>query len=180
MVSSNRWCAEGHVEEDHVRRGQVREFDRDENNRAFEASDFGGRRVGPHIFDARRNLSGVCGRWHLAVRDLHRFFIVTSRAVVNDNDAAGAAPHALVWSAGGPPKRHRVVHAVRGTVLLPGPPPIWDFGWVGVFPTSVIAEDVCQWPYSVGVLVKLAAFLSTLHWPDSGANFGAGGVSFFF
>ena len=54
----------------------------------------------------------------------------------------------------------------------------WDSGWVGVHPASLTAEDVCQWPYSVAVLANFVAFLSTLHWPDSGADLGVGGVSY--
>ena len=57
-------------------------------------ADFGRRRVGPHIIDAGRNLSGVCGRWYPVTKDLHRFFIAISQAVVDDD---------VVWSAGGPP-----------------------------------------------------------------------------
>ena len=78
-------------------------------------------------------------------------FLSEVALVVNDG-AAGIAPHTL-WS------------GLLGFLLtnvglcmlfgmLPcflGPPPIWDSGWVGVFPASVTAEDVCQWPYSVGV-----------------------------
>ena len=43
---------------------------------------------------------------------------------------------------------------------------LWDSGWIGVSPAS-----------AVGVLVKLVAFLGNLHWPDSGADSGVGGVS---
>ena len=34
------------------------------NDAADEAADFGRRRVSPAVIDARRNLSGVCGRWY--------------------------------------------------------------------------------------------------------------------
>ena len=54
------------------------------------------------------------------------------------------------------------MHAVRDAALLPGLAPIWDFGWVGVLPTFITAVDVSHWPYSVGILVNLAAFLGTL------------------
>ena len=36
-------------------------------------SDLGCRRVGDAVIDARRNLSGVCGRWYPVILDLHRF-----------------------------------------------------------------------------------------------------------
>ena len=62
----------GHADEGMVLDGRVRELDRLDNNAADEAADFGRRRVGPAVIDARRNLSGVCGRWYLVILDLHR------------------------------------------------------------------------------------------------------------
>ena len=44
--------------------------------------------------------------------------------------------------------------------------------------TSITDDDVGFWPYSVGALVKMAAFLRTLHWPASGADLDVGGVSY--
>ena len=73
-----------------------------------------------------------CERWYLVVTELHRFFIAVPRAVVNDDSAACIAPHPLVWSAAGPLEKRRVVQAIRDAALLPGPPPTWDSGWVGV------------------------------------------------
>ena len=43
------------------------------NDVADEAADFGRRRVGNALMDARRNLSGVSGRWYPVILDLHRF-----------------------------------------------------------------------------------------------------------
>ena len=62
--------------------GRVRELGRLGNNAADEAADFGRRRVGNAVIDARRNLSGVCGRWYPVLLDSHRFFIAIPRAVV--------------------------------------------------------------------------------------------------
>ena len=84
----------------------------------------GRRRVSPAVIDARRNLSGVCGRWYTVILDLHRFFIAISRAVVNHDGLGGTAPNPLVWSAGAPRKRRRLVHAVRDRAFLPGAS--WD------------------------------------------------------
>ena len=36
--------------------------------------------------------------------------------------------------------------------------------------------DVGFWPYSVGLLVKLCSFLSSLHWPSTVSDLGVGGV----
>ena len=54
----------GHADEGMVADGRVRMVDRLGNNAADEAADFGRRRVGPAVIDARRNLSGVCSRWY--------------------------------------------------------------------------------------------------------------------
>ena len=130
----------GHADDDLVRAGRVRDLDRLGNNGADESADFGRRRVGNAVIDARRNLSGVCGRWYpviLGVIDarrnhsgvcarwrpvvlsLHRFFIATARAVVNHDGVAGTSLDPMVWSVGGAPERRRVVHAVRDRAFLP-------------------------------------------------------------
>ena len=116
----------GHADEDMVLHGRVRREDKLGNNAADEAADFGRRRVGNAVIDARRNLSGVCGRWYPVIIDLHRFFIAISRAVVNHDGNDGTAPDPLVWSAGALPKRRRLVHAVRDRAMLPRPPALWD------------------------------------------------------
>ena len=73
----------GHADEGMVADGRVLELDRVGSNAADEAADFGRGRVGPAVIDARRNLSGVSGRWYPVLLDLHRFFIAISGAVVN-------------------------------------------------------------------------------------------------
>ena len=40
--------------------------------------------------------------------------------------------------------------------------------------SSVTAEDVRVWPYFVSLLVKVLAFLGTLHWPAGDVEFGVG------
>ena len=119
---------------------------------------FGRRRAWSDVADARRNLSGVCRLWYPVVLVLHWFFIAISRAVVNCDDSSGLAPHPLVWSAGGLPKWRRIADVVRDVALLPGPLHLWDSGWVSVPPVIITAEDVCLWPYSVDILVKLVTF----------------------
>ena len=49
--------------------------------------------------------------------------------------------------------------------------------WISVPPVVVTAADICLWPYSVDVLVKLVTFLSSLHWPSDGGDLGPGGIS---
>ena len=169
----------GHADEGMVLDGRVREVDRLGNDAADEAADFGRRRVGNLVIDARRNLSGVCGRWYPVILDLHSFyFIAISRAVVNHDGRDGTAPDPLVWSAGARPKRRRLVHAFRNRAFLPGPPGIWDSEWFAVSATAICADDIAHWPYIPGLLVKWVAFLGTLHWPAGGADFGVGGISY--
>ena len=91
------------------------------NSAADVAVDFGRLAVGHAVVDARRTPSGVCRRWYPVVLDLHRFFIAISRVVVNHDDVGGTALDPLVWPAGAPPKRSRLVRAVRNYARLPGP-----------------------------------------------------------
>ena len=126
--------------------GWVSEVDRFGNDAADEAADFGRRRVGNVVIDARRNLSGGCGRWYPVLLDLHRFFTAISGAVVNHDGNDGTAPDPLVWSAGALPERRGLVHAVRHRATLPGPPDIWDSEWINVPVSAISAEDVAQWP----------------------------------
>ena len=141
----------GRADEGVVSDGRVRELDRLGNNAADEAADFGRRRVGPAVIDARRNLSGVCGRWYPVLLDLHRFFIAISRAVVKHDGFGGTAPDPMIWSACSLPKRRSV---------------------------ALDADDVAQWPYTPGLLVKWVSFLGSLHWPVHGGDLGVGGISY--
>ena len=169
---------EGPADEDMVLDGRVREQDMVGNDAADEAADIGRGRVDHAVIDARRNLSGVCGRWYPVVLDLHRFFIAISRAVVNHDGTDGTAPDPLVWSAGTIPKRRRLVHAVRDLAMLPGPSALWCCGWFNVPASAIGAKDTAHWPYFVSLLVKWVVFLGSLHWPVGGADLGVGGVSF--
>ena len=141
----------------------MRELDKLGNDAADEAADFG-----------RWMLVVTClvsaGVRYPIILDLHRFFIAISRAVVNHDDREGTALDPLVWSAGVLPKRRRLDHAVRNDAMLPGPAATWASDWVSMPPVLIAADDVCAWPYSVGILVEWVAFLTTLHWPASGAE----------
>ena len=152
--------------------GLVRESDRFGNGAADDAADFGRRRVSDAVIDARRNLSGVCGRWNPVIIELHRFFIAICRTVVNHDGRSGTAPDPLVWSAGALPKRRRLVHAVRDRAFLPGPPGIWDSEWVN------IPASATHWPSTTGLLVKWVALLGSLHWPAGGLDLGVGGIPY--
>ena len=72
----------------------------------------------------------------------------------------------MVWSAGSRHKRRRRVDAVRNYAMLPGPQRLWSGGWFRWPDIQISNDDIGRWPSSTGALVKLAAFLSSLHWPD--------------
>ena len=168
----------GHADESMVSDGRVRELDRLGNNAADEAADFGRRILGPAVIDARRNLSGVCGRWYPVLLDVHRFFIAISRAAVNHDGLGGIAPDPMVQSAGPLPERRRIVHAVRNLAVLLGPLALWLGGWFAGPSVALDADDVAQWPYTPGLLVKWVSFLGSLHWPVHGGDLGVGGISY--
>ena len=136
----------GHADEGMVLDDRDRERDRLGNNAAGEAADFGRRRVGQDVIDARRNFSGVCGRWYPVILELRGFFIAISRAVVMHDGGEGTAPDPLVWSAGAPPKRRRLVHAVGELAMLPGPPAIWTSGWFSVPASALVLRMLLTGP----------------------------------
>ena len=106
------------------------------------------------------------------------FFVAIARAVVNHDDSGGTAPNPLVWSAGSLPKRKGVVDAVRNFAFLPGAVGLWSGEWVSFGVCSITVEDVRVWSYTVSHLVKISAFLGSLHWPAAAGDLGVGGVSF--
>ena len=126
----------------------------------------------------RKGYSDACKHWYPIILDLHRFFIAISRAVVNEDGRGGLAPDPMVWSAGGRHKRRRPIEAVRDYAMLPGPHRLWGGGWFRWPDIRISDDDVGCWPFSTGALVKLAAFLSSLHWPDEVTDLGPGGVSY--
>ena len=110
--------------------------------------------------------------------ELHRFFVAIARAAVNEDGCAGVALHPTVWSSGGLIKRRKVRVSAWEYVWVPGPVGLWRHGSVGWPCIEVRDVDVGFWPYSVGLLVKLCFFLSSLHWPSTVDDLGFGGVSF--
>ena len=106
------------------------------------------------------------------------FLVAIARAVVNHDDGGGTALNPLVWSAGSLPKRKGVVDDVRNFAFLPGPVGLWSGEWFSFGVSGITVEDVRVWPYTVSLLVKISAFLGTLHWPVAADDLGVGSVSF--
>ena len=142
-----------------------------------EAADLGRHGVPAVITDCRRHLIQACRHWYPIVCDLHRFPSPWLGFTDYDDGHGGTAPYPLVWCAGSLPKRRRIVQAVRDYAGLPGPGALWSGGWLGWPETSVTADDVRVWLFSFGSVVKLVAFLGSLHWPTGIADLGCGGIT---
>ena len=148
------------------------------NDLADRAADFGRRGVSDLVMDVRRRFVSACSSWYPVVLELHRFFVAITRAAVNEDGCAGVALHSTVWSSGGLVKKRKNRVSAWEFAWVPGPVGLWRHGSVGWPSIEVGEDDVGFWPYSVGLLVKLCSFLSSLHWPSTVSDLGVGGVSF--
>ena len=163
----------GHADDAVVLNGRVREDDRLGNDAADEAADFGRRRVGHAVIDARRNLSGVCGRWYPVILDLHRFSIAISE--LWSIMMGGVVLLLILWYG-------LLVHIPRGVAWF------MRFGTghfcLGLLLFGSLSGLQClhlllvHWPETTGLLVKWVTFFGTLHWPAGGLDLGVGGISF--
>ena len=165
----------GHAEEGMVLDGRVREQDKVRNNAADEAADFGRRRVGNAVIDARRNLSGVCGRWYpvIIIRIgsslpfLGPLLTMTGMILILWFGPLVLFPKGAGW----------FMQFVTGP-FLPRPPAIWDSEWMNVPASAISADDIAHWPHTTGLLVNWVAFLGSLHWPAGSMDLGVGGISY--
>ena len=167
----------GHADDDMVAVGRVRVEDRVGNDLADRAADFGRRRVSDLVMDVRRRFLSACSSWYPVFLELHRFFVAIARVAVNEDGCAVVALHPTVWSCGGLIERRKVRVSAWEYAWVPGPVGLWRHGSVGWPCIEVRDVDVGFWPYSVGLLVKLCSFLSSLHWPSTVDDVGVGGVS---
>ena len=58
-----------------------------------------------------------------------------------------------------------------------GPPALWLGEWVAGPAVTIGAEDVAQWPYTPGLLIKWVSFHGSLHWPVGEMDLGVGSIS---
>ena len=158
----------GHADMTMVQDRRARLLDKIGNDMADRAADCGRWRVHPNIIDHKRQV-----RYPL-IPDLHRFFIAIVREAVNRDGRGGTSFHTTCWSAGGTPKRRKVLQAVRELAWVPGPPGLSDAGSVGWPAITFDRADVPRWPFSISSLVKLCAYLSSLHWPATVDDLGGG------
>ena len=101
------------------------------------------------------------------------------RVSVNHDGKGGTAPDPLVWDQESRPKVRKLAIRVNVDLAsLPGPPGFLNNSWIQVDAGRITDDDVAAWPYSVGILVRFASFLGTLHWPSASVDLGHFGVSF--
>ena len=172
LLAPGNWCGVGNLEAQPALGNWRRLADKMGYDLADEATDIGRQRVGADVNEARKCFAEICRAWYPVIRDLHRFFIAISRAVVNDDGKGG-------WCAGSKSKKRKPMDAVRDLAMIPGPVRLGGGGGSFKWPRiDITAADVARWPFSTGVLIKLAAFLSDLPWPTEVIDLGLGGVSF--
>ena len=69
--------------------GRVWKEDKDGNDAADVAADFGRLRQREAVIDARRNLLGIKTEWYPRILFLHRFMVAIARESLNCDDADG-------------------------------------------------------------------------------------------
>ena len=107
----------GHATDAMVADGKVRREDKDGNDAADIAADFGRLRQPEVVIDARRNLLRAKKEWYSRVLSLHRFMVAIARESVNvgDGDGDGSIIDPLCWIEGRVP---RFVGLMRGWWLI--------------------------------------------------------------
>ena len=162
-----------------VAEGKVRREDKEGNDAADIAADFGRLRQPEAVIDARRNLLRVKKEWYSRVLSLHRFMVAIARESLNIGDSNGSVIDPLCWDRGSRSKVRRVDERVLVELAqLPGPPGFLDHEWVSLDSCPLTDVDISLWPYSVPMLVKFTCFLSTLDWPEGLNEMGKFGVSY--
>ena len=154
---------EGHATDAVVADGRVRREDKEGNDAADIAADFGRLRQPEVVIDARRNLLWVKREWYPRVQLLLRYMIAISREALNHGDDRGTVIDPLVWDHGSEPKTRKVdARLMEDLAGMPGPVGFLYSSWITADSGPVTEEDVVNWPYSVSILVEFPNFLSTL------------------
>ena len=60
------------------------------------------------VTDVWRLVNGACARWCPVVQELHHFFLIIIRTVVNSDDLGRTSLHPVVWSNAASPRRRTV------------------------------------------------------------------------
>ena len=116
----------GHATDAMVAEGKVRREDKEGNDAADIAADFGRLRQPGGVIDARRNLLRVKKDWYPLVLSLHRFMVAIARESLNISENTGSVADPLSGIMGSRPKARRMFdRVVVDLARLPGPPVSW-------------------------------------------------------
>ena len=162
-----------------IAEGKVRREDKEGNDAADIAADFGRLRQPANVIDARRGFLNIKKEWYPRLLSLHRFMVAIANESLNISENSGSVIDPLCWDRGSRTKARKVEdRVVVDLAELPGPHGFLDSSWVTVDSGPLTDADVACWPYSVSMLVKFSSFLSTLRWPEGLKEMGKFGVSF--
>ena len=169
----------GHATGTMVAEGNVRREDKEGNDAADIAADFGRLRQPARVIDARRCLLNAKKEWYPKILSLHKFMVAIARESLNISENSGSIIDPLCWDRGSRAKVRRIdQRVVVDFAGLPGPTGFLDSNWVTLDSGPLTGHDVSCWPFSVSMLVKFSSFLSTLRWPEGLNEMGRFGVSF--
>ena len=128
--------------------GWVRREDKEGNDAADIAADFGRLRQPEVVMDARRNLLRVKKEWYPRMQVLHRFMVAISWEALNHDDGRGlwlilqfgimVPDLKFAWCTQG------YLRTSPACLFLPG---FLDESWV-------LIDSGPVWPYSVSILVE--------------------------
>ena len=90
----------GHATEAMVAHCKVCREDKEGNDAADIAADFGRLRQPEQVIDARRNLLRVKKEWYPRILSLHRFMVAIARESLNLSENSGSIADPLVWDCG--------------------------------------------------------------------------------
>ena len=106
--------------------GRVRREDKEGNDAADVAADFGRLRQSEVVIDALRNLLRVKKEWYRKMLVLHRFMIAIAREALNHGEGDGSVTDQLIWGKSFKPKvRKTGARPIEDSACLPSPPGFW-------------------------------------------------------
>ena len=116
----------GHATDAMIVDGKVRREDKEGNDAADIAADFGRLRQPANVIDARRSLLNAKKEWYPRLLSLHRFMFAIARESLNISENSGSVVDPLCWDCGSRTKARRVENRVVVDLAeLPGPMGFW-------------------------------------------------------
>ena len=153
-----------HATDAMVADGRVRRDDKEGHDAADIAPDFGRLRQPEMVIDVYRNLLCLKKEWYSRVLVLHRLMVAVAREALNHS--GGIVRWWIRWFGAEVPSQ-RFGGLVVEMAGMPVPPGfLGDSSWTPVDSGPITGADISAWSFSIPMLVKFTAFLSTLRWPE--------------